>query len=96
MGKGRGRAAAKGSAGSGGAGAGCGTARTTEAVAGVSRGCGAKAAVCAPESCAAHCVSARSPALLLFFSDHNVGTPQCIIAQELRVECMFPADTEER
>jgi len=26
----------------------------------------------------------------------TVGTPQCITAQELRVECMFPADVEER
>jgi hypothetical protein len=25
----------------------------------------------------------------------TVGTPQCITAQELRVECMFPADGEE-
>jgi transcriptional regulator with XRE-family HTH domain len=25
----------------------------------------------------------------------TVGTPQCITAQELRVECMFPADVEE-
>ena len=26
----------------------------------------------------------------------TVGTPQCITAQELRVECMFPADAAER
>jgi hypothetical protein len=26
----------------------------------------------------------------------TVGTPQCITAQELRVECMFPSDGEER
>jgi transcriptional regulator with XRE-family HTH domain len=26
----------------------------------------------------------------------TVGTPQCITAQELRVECMFPTDAEER
>jgi len=26
----------------------------------------------------------------------TVGTPQCITAQELRVECMFPADAEGR
>lgn len=26
----------------------------------------------------------------------TVGTPQCITAQELRVECMFPIDAEER
>jgi hypothetical protein len=26
----------------------------------------------------------------------TVGTPQCVTAQELRVECMFPADAEER
>jgi transcriptional regulator with XRE-family HTH domain len=26
----------------------------------------------------------------------TVGTPQCITAQELRVECMFPTDGEER
>ncbi|MBO0798580.1 MAG: helix-turn-helix transcriptional regulator [Blastocatellia bacterium] len=26
----------------------------------------------------------------------TVGTPQCITAQELRVECMFPTDREER
>lgn len=26
----------------------------------------------------------------------TVGTPQCITAQELRVECMFPTDIEER
>ena len=25
----------------------------------------------------------------------TVGTPQCITAQELRVECMFPTDEEE-
>ena len=25
----------------------------------------------------------------------TVGTPQCITAQELRVECMFPVDAEE-
>ena len=24
----------------------------------------------------------------------TVGTPQCITAQELRVECMFPTDAE--
>jgi transcriptional regulator with XRE-family HTH domain len=26
----------------------------------------------------------------------TVGTPQCITAQELRLECMFPTDVEER
>jgi hypothetical protein len=26
----------------------------------------------------------------------TVGTPQCVSAQELRVECMFPTDLEER
>jgi hypothetical protein len=26
----------------------------------------------------------------------TVGTPQCITAQELRVECMFPTDVEGR
>jgi hypothetical protein len=26
----------------------------------------------------------------------TVGTPQCITAQELRVECMFPTGVEER
>jgi len=26
----------------------------------------------------------------------TVGTPQCITAQELRMECMFPTDAEER
>jgi len=26
----------------------------------------------------------------------TVGTPQCITAQELRVECMFPTETEEK
>ena len=26
----------------------------------------------------------------------TVGTPQCITAQELRVECMFPTDSEDR
>jgi transcriptional regulator with XRE-family HTH domain len=26
----------------------------------------------------------------------TVGTPQCITAQELRVECMFPTDVEEK
>ena len=26
----------------------------------------------------------------------TVGTPQCITAQELRVECMFPAEAEEK
>ena len=25
----------------------------------------------------------------------TVGTPQCVTAQELRVECMFPADAKE-
>jgi len=24
----------------------------------------------------------------------TVGTPQCITSQELRIECMFPADAE--
>ena len=26
----------------------------------------------------------------------TVGTPQCVTAQELRVECMFPTETEEK
>jgi hypothetical protein len=26
----------------------------------------------------------------------TVGTPQCITAQELRVECMFPTHGEEK
>ena len=49
----------------------------------------------------------QSPVLPLVFRKGNqrfsyfslittVGTPQCITAQELRVECMFPTDVEER
>jgi transcriptional regulator with XRE-family HTH domain len=49
----------------------------------------------------------QSPVLPIMFrrGDHRfsyfslittVGTPQCITAQELRVECMFPTDAEER
>jgi transcriptional regulator with XRE-family HTH domain len=49
----------------------------------------------------------QSPVLPMVFRKENqrfsyfslittVGTPQCITAQELRVECMFPADVEER
>ena len=48
----------------------------------------------------------QSPVLPIVFRQGNqrlsyfslittVGTPQCITAQELRVECMFPADGEE-
>ncbi len=49
----------------------------------------------------------QSPVLPITFSRDNrrfsyfslittVGTPQCITAQELRVECMFPTDAEQR
>jgi transcriptional regulator with XRE-family HTH domain len=49
----------------------------------------------------------QSPVLPIVFRKENrrlsyfslittVGTPQCITAQELRVECMFPTDTEKR
>ena len=49
----------------------------------------------------------QSPVLPMVFRKENqrfsyfslittVGTPQCITAQELRVECMFPTDAEER
>src|SRR5262249_48334408 len=49
----------------------------------------------------------QSPVLPIVFRHGNqrfsyfslittVGTPQCITAQELRVECMFPTDAEER
>jgi hypothetical protein len=49
----------------------------------------------------------QSPVLPMMFRKENqrfsyfslittVGTPQCITAQELRVECMFPTDVEER
>jgi len=49
----------------------------------------------------------QSPVLPITFRQGNqrfsyfslittVGTPQCITAQELRVECMFPVDGEER
>jgi hypothetical protein len=49
----------------------------------------------------------QSPVLPMVFRKGNhrfsyfsliaaVGTPQCITAQELRVECMFPTDVEER
>jgi len=49
----------------------------------------------------------QSPVLPIVFRKGNqrfsyfslittVGTPQCITAQELRVECMFPTDVEER
>jgi transcriptional regulator with XRE-family HTH domain len=51
--------------------------------------------------------AAQSPVLPIVFRRGNqrfsyfslittVGTPQCITAQELRVECMFPTDIEER
>jgi transcriptional regulator with XRE-family HTH domain len=51
--------------------------------------------------------AAQSPVLPVTFRRGNerfsyfslittVGTPQCITAQELRVECMFPADVEGR
>ncbi|MFC5863315.1 helix-turn-helix domain-containing protein [Acidicapsa dinghuensis] len=49
----------------------------------------------------------QSPVLPIVFRKGNqrfsyfslittVGTPQCITAQELRVECMFPTETEEK
>jgi len=49
----------------------------------------------------------QSPVLPIVFRQGNrrfsyfslittVGTPQCITAQELRVECMFPTDVDER
>ena len=52
-------------------------------------------------------VAPQSPVLPVTFRRGNerfsyfslittVGTPQCITAQELRVECMFPTDAEER
>ncbi|HEX8892019.1 MAG TPA: transcriptional regulator, partial [Terriglobales bacterium] len=51
-------------------------------------------------------LASQSPVLPIVFRQGNqrlsyfslittVGTPQCITAQELRVECMFPADGEE-
>jgi transcriptional regulator with XRE-family HTH domain len=52
-------------------------------------------------------LAAQSPVLPMVFRKGNqrfsyfslittVGTPQCITAQELRVECMFPTEGEER
>ncbi len=51
-------------------------------------------------------IAPQSPVLPITFKRGNerfsyfslittVGTPQCITAQEVRVECMFPADAEE-
>jgi len=51
-------------------------------------------------------LTSQSPVLPMVFRKGNhrfsyfslittVGTPQCITAQELRVECMFPADVQE-
>ena len=37
-----------------------------------------------------------SRALSYFSLITTVGTPQCITAQELRIECMFPWNPEER
>jgi hypothetical protein len=32
------------------------------------------------------------PSLELFFNGHDRRAPQTVAAQELRIECMFPAD----
>ncbi len=50
----------------------------------------------APQSPVLPIVFRRGSQRFAYFSlITTVGTPQCITAQELRVECMFPADAEE-
>ena len=50
----------------------------------------------APQSPVLPIVFRRGKQRLAYFSlITTVGTPQCITAQELRVECMFPTDGEE-
>ncbi len=50
----------------------------------------------APQSPVLPVVFRRGKQRLSYFSlITTVGTPQCITAQELRVECMFPTDSEE-
>jgi transcriptional regulator with XRE-family HTH domain len=50
----------------------------------------------APQSPVLPIVFRRGNQRLSYFSlITTVGTPQCITAQELRVECMFPTDAEE-
>jgi len=51
----------------------------------------------APQSPVLPIVFRRGKQRLSYFSlITTVGTPQCITAQEVRVECMFPIDVEER
>lgn len=51
----------------------------------------------APQSPVLPIVFRRGKQRLSYFSlITTVGTPQCITAQELRVECMFPTDDEEK
>jgi len=51
----------------------------------------------APQSPVLPIVFRRGKQRLSYFSlITTVGTPQCITAQEVRVECMFPTDVEER
>jgi len=51
----------------------------------------------APQSPVLPIVFRRGGERLSYFSlITTVGTPQCITAQELRVECMFPTDAEGR
>ena len=51
----------------------------------------------APQSAVLPIVFRRGDQRFSYFSlITTVGTPQCITAQELRVECMFPTDAEER
>jgi hypothetical protein len=51
----------------------------------------------APQSPVLPITFRRGEELLSYFSlITTVGTPQCITAQELRVECMFPTGVEER
>ncbi len=90
------RSAAKGPPGSGRAGAGCETPGTAEAVEAVSRRCSAKPPI-ARQSPVLPIVFRRGSQRFSYFSlITTVGTPQCITAQELRVESMFPTNAEER
>jgi hypothetical protein len=51
----------------------------------------------APQSPVLPIVFRRAEERFSYFSlITTVGTPQCITAQELRVECMFPTDVEEK
>jgi hypothetical protein len=51
----------------------------------------------APQSPVLPIVFRRGKQRLSYFSlITTVGTPQCITAQEVRVECMFPIDVEDR